>query len=166
MVWSSYHAWQHASHIMHHAFCVPHAINAHTLRAPSLIAKESLVQILRFSLSVAVLWVKYISCTQVLLQSAPSYLVPPFYLCSRASPFNVICRLKTAIIRITMTLHDIWVHCIICRLKTMIRRITMTLYNIWVHHVVHRPKTTITRMTIVIRTSAVGMAPIHFSPHF
>jgi hypothetical protein len=48
----------------------------------------------------------------------------------------------------------------------MIRRITMTLYNIWVHHVVHRPKTTITRMTIVIRTSAVGMAPIHFSPHF
>jgi hypothetical protein len=60
------------------------------LRAPFLITRESLAHILRFSLSVAVLQVKYIPRAWVLLQSFSRYSFLPFHLCSQASPFTVL----------------------------------------------------------------------------
>jgi hypothetical protein len=43
--------------------------------APLLIIRESLAHILRFSLSVAVLWVEYIPHAWVLLQSFPKPII-------------------------------------------------------------------------------------------
>jgi hypothetical protein len=73
---------------MHCTFCIPRTFNAHALEHPPSLQRESLAHILRFSLSVAVLRVEYISSAWVLLQSFLPYSIPPFHLCSWASPFN------------------------------------------------------------------------------
>jgi hypothetical protein len=58
------------------------------LEHPPLLQRESLAHILRFSLSVAVLWVEYIPHAWVLLQSFLHYSFPPFHLCRQASYFS------------------------------------------------------------------------------
>jgi hypothetical protein len=76
------HDTAHLSHNIHHAFYM------HASKHPSSLSRESLAHIPRFSLSVAVLQVKYIPHTQVLLQSFPHTQFPPFHSCSWASPFT------------------------------------------------------------------------------
>jgi len=66
---------------------------------PSSLSRESLAHIPRFSLSVAVLWVEYIPCAWVLLQSFLPYSFPPFHPCSWASPFSILPSFKNRLMK-------------------------------------------------------------------